>query len=199
MSKQIINEQVQTYLDNLYTKDKLKEQRYSVLKEQEVITELGPLLGLVLAVLTGGAITSAATQSDMKTQIDTARRAGDEAGWKAGYQAGTRSGEGTGYVQGAGDAITGAAAVALAAAITTVAYKVYKAKFSKAARACVQYKGIQKEECMLKFKKDALQAKIKMLQKGAAKLCSKNKNPGECRARIQAKIADATKELSSKK
>jgi peptidoglycan hydrolase CwlO-like protein len=96
------------------------------------------------------------------------------------------------------DAIHGAAAIALAGAIATVAYKVYKAKFSKAAKACVQYKGIEKQECMLKFKKQALQTKVQVLQKGASKLCAKNKNPGECRARIQAKIAETNKQMQSK-
>ena len=90
-----------------------------------------------------------------------------------------------GVSHGVQKALTG---VAVAAATATVAAATYKRFFSKAAKACKGKSGIDKTNCMVKFKKQAQLQKIKALESGL-NACSKAKNPDICKGRIKPKIA----------
>ncbi len=83
---------------------------------------------------------------------------------------------------------TGITAVALVALASAVAYKIYKRFLSKAAKACNNKGGMEKTNCMAKFKKQATQAKIGVLQKGLSK-CSKSKDPALCKNKLKVKIS----------
>jgi len=83
---------------------------------------------------------------------------------------------------------SGLAVVAYSALIAVAAVKAYKKYISKAGRACKGLSGNEKTNCLNKFKKQAQAAKVKTFQSGLSK-CSKTKNPVECKAKLQAKIA----------
>ena len=76
----------------------------------------------------------------------------------------------------------------LAAAVAAIALKAYKEYLSKAARACKGKKGVDKKNCMSKFKKEAQKTKIANLQKGLT-MCPKTKNPQTCKNKLQTKIS----------
>lgn len=80
------------------------------------------------------------------------------------------------------------AGAALAALIAYGGYKLYKAKFSEAAKACKGTSGAQKKVCMQKAKNQAIQAQIQDMS-AASSGCAKTKDPAKCKAAIQNKIA----------
>jgi len=71
--------------------------------------------------------------------------------------------------------------------ISLLSYKVYKKYISKAARACKQFKGDQKNTCMEKHRGEAKKARIMALEKSKS-LCAKSKDPKLCVAKIKHKI-----------
>jgi hypothetical protein len=82
---------------------------------------------------------------------------------------------------------TGLAVAVYSAAIAVGALKAYKRFLSKAARTCKGKSGIEKTNCMNKFKKQAQAAKVQALQGGISK-CSKTKDPAKCKVKLQGKI-----------
>ncbi|MBY9000055.1 MAG: hypothetical protein KGD64_04005 [Candidatus Heimdallarchaeota archaeon] len=78
-------------------------------------------------------------------------------------------------------------ALAIVAAASTLAYAAYKRFYSKAAKACKGKGGLEKTNCMNKYKKQAQAAKIKELQSGMSK-CAKGKDPSTCKLKLQGKI-----------
>ena len=64
------------------------------------------------------------------------------------------------------------------------AHVAYKRFLSQAAKACKGMSGLDKTNCMSKFKKKAQAAKVQSLQSGLSK-CSKDKNPAKCKAKVQ--------------
>ncbi len=94
------------------------------------------------------------------------------------------------------------AAAVVAALVIMLARKAYKAYFTKAARACKGTKGQEKNDCIKKFKIDAIKAQIGVL--GQAKsACKAAKSPDKCTAKIDQKIqkkqVDAKKLAAKKK
>jgi len=79
------------------------------------------------------------------------------------------------------------AAVALAALVLTAGYAVYRKYFSRVSQACNHKTGSEKDACIKKFKKDAIEAQITTLTKGRVS-CKKSKNPGKCVEEINKKI-----------
>lgn len=81
----------------------------------------------------------------------------------------------------------------MSAAILGLGYKIYKRKFSEAAKACSK-KGLsyrQKSICMLKYQINAYEQQINFLNKAINK-CSKDKNPDKCKKKIAQRIAYLT-------
>ena len=83
--------------------------------------------------------------------------------------------------------VEGIAIAAIIASILSAAYIVYKRYLSKAAKACKSLKGIERKECLVKFERNAIQAKIASIAKGLP-LCAKSKDPAKCKAKLQSKI-----------
>jgi hypothetical protein len=75
----------------------------------------------------------------------------------------------------------------LAAMIAYAAYKIYKNKFSAAAKACKGKTGPEKTLCMNNFKVAAIKAQIAQLKSGSSG-CNSSKDPVKCKAVILAKI-----------
>jgi len=94
--------------------------------------------------------------------------------------------------------VEGIAISILIAAILTAGYVAYKNYLSKGARACKDYSGVEKQDCIVKFKKNAVQAKISSLAKGFP-LCNKSKNPAQCKAKLAMKIASEKRKLGGVK
>jgi len=88
----------------------------------------------------------------------------------------------------------GVAITIAVAAILYAAYRIYKAYFTKAAQYCKGKKGYDKDQCMEKFKKDAIQAQINNLRNGINQ-CNKSSKPQLCRQKIQDKINRLQKKL----
>jgi hypothetical protein len=86
------------------------------------------------------------------------------------------------------------AGAALAALIGYGAYKLYKNKFSAAAKACKGTSGADKKACMQKAKNQAIQAQIQDMS-AAASGCAKTKDPAKCKAAVQNKIAKLKKKM----
>jgi len=80
--------------------------------------------------------------------------------------------------------IGGTALLALLVYLGVKAAKLYS---TKAKRACSHLKGKEREDCIKKFRINALKVKIAILQRGKSK-CSKTKNPQECKNAIDNKI-----------
>lgn len=98
-------------------------------------------------------------------------------------------GKDVGHMQGVGQGVlAGMAAAAVVALATVAARKIYKNYLSNAAKACSKKSGIEKENCMQKFKKAAQKAKITELQKGLSK-CPKSKDPTTCKSKLNINIA----------
>jgi len=76
---------------------------------------------------------------------------------------------------------------ALLAAGAAASHEIYKRYLSQAARSCSGKNGMDKRNCMVAFRKKALQGKIVMLQKVSGN-CTKTKNPGRCKKKFEAKI-----------
>jgi len=169
-------------IQNLLQTGKMIYEKKEILKEGLLSVIIGYLIGSG----TAGQYSSVDVGKARSSGYEAGKETGEYFGHKAGYEAGSSEGM-----------LYGAAAAALVAGILTVSYKVYQTKLSKAARACNQYKGLDKQECMVKFKKEAIQAKISMMKKGASKICSKSKNSADCKAKMQQKIAAASNELQS--
>lgn len=91
--------------------------------------------------------------------------------------------------------VEGIAISVLIAAILTASYVVYKKYLSKAARVCKDYKGMKRKECIVKFEKEAIKAKISSLMKGLS-LCNKSKDPVNCKSKLQQKISIERQKLS---
>jgi hypothetical protein len=92
--------------------------------------------------------------------------------------------------------VEGMAIAAVIAGILSTAYLVYKRYLSKAAKACKDYKGVQRKECIAKFERMAIQAKITSISKGLS-ACAKSKDPAKCKAKLQSKIAAEKQKLGS--
>lgn len=83
----------------------------------------------------------------------------------------------------AGMAVGGAAVAAL---VIYAGYKIYKNYLSRAAKSCAG--SPDKSTCMKQFKNKATQAQISQLRSGSGK-CAQSKDPGKCKAAINAKIS----------
>ena len=83
--------------------------------------------------------------------------------------------------------LTGAAWVGLAAAVLTLAYVAYKDYFSKAAKACKSFSGVDRTNCMVNYKREAKKNQINALRSGL-KFCKSSKDPAKCRDKIMDKI-----------
>jgi len=79
------------------------------------------------------------------------------------------------------------AAGAMALLIIAIGVLVYRKFMSKASKACKNYKGDEKNECLKKYREKAKQLKIQTLVKNR-KACSKTKNPQKCVEKINKKI-----------
>jgi hypothetical protein len=87
---------------------------------------------------------------------------------------------------------TALGAAAIVAAATAAAYTIYKKFMSKAAKEC---RGASnKQECMDKYRKSAVQAQIKTLQSQKNR-CAQAKDPAKCRLKIDAKISKLSNKL----
>jgi hypothetical protein len=96
------------------------------------------------------------------------------------------AGAGTGAFVGFGSA-------AIVALIFVVAHRAYKRFLSKAAKACNHLGGIEKTNCMSKYKIEATKKKIEDLRTGKQS-CQHTKNSSKCEDKIDNKI----KKLQSK-
>jgi len=76
---------------------------------------------------------------------------------------------------------------ALTAALLYGATKLYKNYLTKAARACSHLSGMEKDDCMRRYKTNAIRMQISDLRKSMA-ACNKTTNPQQCRLTIQTKI-----------
>ena len=76
----------------------------------------------------------------------------------------------------------------LAAFILFVSYKFYKRYISKSGRACKDFAGKAKKDCIKRFKMEGIKAQLGQLEKGT-KLCDKSKDPSKCKAKITKKMA----------
>lgn len=92
---------------------------------------------------------------------------------------------------GALAAVTGAA---LAAAIATGSYSVYKTFFSKAEKACRGSEDLAKKVCLMKYKILGKKMQLDKLRKGMA-ICDKGKKPDVCKAKLNVKISKVVNEL----
>lgn len=88
------------------------------------------------------------------------------------------------------------AVAAISALVITISYKVYKNYLSKAAKACKGRKGIEKQSCMNKFKRDAMKKQVADLSKGS-QACVKTKDPAKCKAKIGKKIQSVKAKLGA--
>jgi len=80
------------------------------------------------------------------------------------------------------------AAIATVIAATGAAgYQVYKNRMSKAARACGGKSGLEKQQCMINNRKQALMAQAQKLA-GSMSKCDTTRDPTKCKAKIQSKI-----------
>lgn len=84
-----------------------------------------------------------------------------------------------------------AAIIASAAALGRA---IYNREFSKAARACQEYNGAEKKDCMKKFKIRGISGKISALRREMGK-CSQTSRPDNCRKMFQKYIVDAEKQM----
>lgn len=94
--------------------------------------------------------------------------------------------------QGAGAVLV--AGGALATILLMASYKIYKNKYSEAAQACSKFKGDEKDDCMRKFKMQAVQKQLQELRESIHK-CDKSKDPDLCREKINEKIIKLRKKL----
>lgn len=81
----------------------------------------------------------------------------------------------------------GMGAIALVSIASAVSYKIYKQYLTKAAKACKDKKGLAKEECMTKFKREGLKKQLNILQKGLVD-CKNTKDPKLCQEKMKKKI-----------
>jgi len=88
------------------------------------------------------------------------------------------------FVQNHGTTIGVAALVGVAGYLS---YKAYQRYFSKAGQACSNKSGAEKNDCIIQFKRKAINERIKVLQKSIG-MCKKSSNPIKCRHEIQQKI-----------
>jgi len=79
------------------------------------------------------------------------------------------------------------AAAVMATLVILLARKAYRAYLSKAARACITKTGPAKNECIRKFKIEAIKAEIAQLQQNKA-ACDYSKNPEKCKAKLDKRI-----------
>jgi len=83
--------------------------------------------------------------------------------------------------------VSGAAWVGLVASVLTLAYAAYKEHFSKAAQACESFSGIDKTNCVNKYKREAKRNQITALKSGL-KFCKSSKNPTKCSDKIMSRV-----------
>jgi hypothetical protein len=83
-----------------------------------------------------------------------------------------------------GQVVAAAAVVALA---VFAGYKLYQAKFSAAAKACIKLQGPEKSACMKKFKLAAMNDQLAALKQGIT-ACPSSSNPEQCSKTLQNKI-----------
>ncbi len=81
----------------------------------------------------------------------------------------------------------GLAALTAAALVIYGGYKIYQRFFSQAAKACSKLSGSQRDQCVKKFRIDAMKTQISDLNKGMS-TCSKSKDPAKCKQIISDKI-----------
>jgi hypothetical protein len=84
--------------------------------------------------------------------------------------------------------------VVIASLVALAATKIYRNKLSQAAKACSQYTGPEKQNCMIKFRRAAFQAQIAQLKSGMV-ACNGTKNPEKCQAHIAKKITSLQKKI----
>jgi len=107
-------------------------------------------------------------------------------GWRPGSYW-SQDVERLGYKSGLVDA-------AIIAAILALGYKIYKDYISKAGKACRDYSGDKKKDCIIRFKQQALRARISGLTQAKAK-CKTAKKPEKCNRKIDEEIAKLKRKL----
>jgi len=83
--------------------------------------------------------------------------------------------------------LKGGSVVVLVAAASAAGHRVYKIYLSKAARQCKGFSGPERRNCIVRFKKAGLQAKMNAYVK-ARNDCPGSKNPEKCRSQLDIKI-----------
>jgi len=73
--------------------------------------------------------------------------------------------------------------IAVAALLVYLSYKLYKAKYSPASKACANRSGEEKTACMKQYRINALSQQLLDL-KQAIKACDKSKDPTKCKAKV---------------
>ena len=91
-------------------------------------------------------------------------------------------------------AVVGVTASVLIAISFYVAARYLREKLSKAGQACKSQKGKDFKKCVLKYKIDAYEGQLRLLQKGLT-ACNKSKEPNKCKAKINAKIANTKRKI----
>jgi hypothetical protein len=75
----------------------------------------------------------------------------------------------------------------LVSIISFASYKTFKHIFMKAKVACEGFQGEEKDQCIMRYKIDALQAKVNDLKSGLP-YCIDSEDPAKCSAKINSKI-----------
>ena len=83
--------------------------------------------------------------------------------------------------------VTAAVITSIILATLAVSILIYKRYLSKGAKACAGRKGVEKGNCLKRFKITGYEQSIKMLR-GRIGICSKSKKPNVCKAKLQSKI-----------
>ncbi len=86
-------------------------------------------------------------------------------------------------------------AVSAAFSITSMAFRMYKDYFNKAARKCKELPPREKGVCMLNAKLDAKKRQLGEIKRKSAD-CSKTNNPTKCRGKLSEKVKKLTDEVT---
>lgn len=83
---------------------------------------------------------------------------------------------------------------AIIAAAAAAGRAIYSAEFSKAAKACQNLKGMDKKNCMKRYKLRGVSGKISALRREMGK-CNQTSRPDKCRKMFQSYINNAEKQM----
>jgi len=87
------------------------------------------------------------------------------------------------------------ATTAIVGVVSTIAYKIYKAKFGEAAKACKQYTGLKHQQCIKEFKMNAINVRITGLEKGMEACQKLSKSPNVCKQELFQEIKKQREKL----